>query len=65
MPDGVVLVGMPTSGKSTVGRLVAELLGRQFLDTDELAARRIGMPAAEYIERHHLYSTAAPTSAFL
>ena len=55
MPDvgsGVVLVGMPTSGKSTVGRLVAERLGRPFLDTDELAAQRVGMPVAAYIERH-------------
>ncbi|MGZ8474656.1 MAG: bifunctional shikimate kinase/3-dehydroquinate synthase, partial [Candidatus Limnocylindria bacterium] len=55
MPDvgtGVVLVGMPTSGKSTVGRLVAERLGRPFLDTDELLAKRVGMPVAEYIDRH-------------
>jgi len=52
MPDGVVLVGMPTSGKSTVGRLVAERLGRPFVDTDEIMARRIGMPVADYIRRH-------------
>jgi len=54
MPEvgsGLVLVGMPTSGKSTVGRLVAERLGRPFLDTDELAAQRVGMPVADYIER--------------
>ncbi len=47
-----MLIGMPTSGKSTVGRLVAERLGRQIIDTDELAARWIGMPVAEYIRRH-------------
>ncbi|MGH2418269.1 MAG: bifunctional shikimate kinase/3-dehydroquinate synthase [Candidatus Limnocylindria bacterium] len=52
MPDGLVLVGMPTSGKSTVGRMVAERLGRPFFDTDELAARRVGMPVAAYIKRH-------------
>lgn len=50
--SGIVLVGMPTSGKSTVGRLVAERLGRPYLDTDELTAGRIGMPMAEYIRRH-------------
>ena len=49
MPDGIVLVGMPTVGKSTVGRLLAERLGRRLLDTDELAARRVGMPAADFI----------------
>ena len=50
--DGVVLVGMPTSGKSSVGRLVAERLGRPFVDTDEIAARRIGMPVPNYIDMH-------------
>ncbi len=55
MPEagpGVVLVGMPASGKSSVGRIVAERLGRLFVDTDELAARRGAMPVAEFIERH-------------
>ena len=55
MPDvgtGVVLVGLPTSGKSTVGRLIAERLGRPFIDTDELLAQRVGMPVADYIDRH-------------
>jgi len=30
----LVLVGLPGSGKSTVGRVVAERLGRPFLDFD-------------------------------
>jgi len=54
MPEaghGVVLVGMPTSGKSTVGRLVADRLARPHVDTDDLAARRIGMPTAAFIEQ--------------
>ena len=53
-PDrsGIVLVGMPGSGKSTVGQLVAQRLGVPHLDTDELAERRIGMPVPAYIERH-------------
>jgi len=52
VPDGLVLVGMPASGKSSVGRLVAERTGRPFVDTDELVASRTGMPAPAYIERH-------------
>jgi shikimate kinase/3-dehydroquinate synthase len=46
---GLVLVGLPGSGKSTVGRLVAKRLGRPFLDTDDLIAARSGMPASEYL----------------
>ena len=51
MPDGIVLVGMPASGKTTVGRLVADRLGRRFVDTDELVARRIGVPVPAYLEQ--------------
>ncbi len=31
----IILVGMPASGKTTVGRLIAKELGRQFVDADE------------------------------
>ena len=33
--DHVVLIGMMGTGKTTVGLLVAERLGRRFLDSDE------------------------------
>ena len=38
----IVLSGMPASGKSTVGRLVAKELSREFLDTDALIVAREG-----------------------
>lgn len=38
----IVLSGMPGSGKSTVGKLIAEQLGREFLDTDALIVQRAG-----------------------
>jgi shikimate kinase len=37
----ICLVGMPGSGKSTVGRQLAKRLGRHFSDTDALIERRI------------------------
>jgi len=43
----VVLVGLPGSGKSTVGRLVAERLPAQLLDIDLILVRQMGMPIAQ------------------
>jgi shikimate kinase len=42
-----VLVGLPGSGKSTVGKAVAERLGRTFLDFDLEIERRQGKTIAE------------------
>jgi len=36
----VVLVGMPGSGKTSIGVKIAELLGRDFIDTDEEIVKR-------------------------
>ena len=47
--QNVVMVGMPTSGKTTVGRIIAEKLGKEFCDTDALFAEKAGMTANEYI----------------
>lgn len=38
----IVLVGMPSSGKNTLGEIVAEKLSRPFFDTDALIVSRTG-----------------------
>lgn len=45
----IVLVGMPGCGKSSVGREVAKLTGRRFVDCDELVTEREGRSPAEII----------------
>ena len=45
----VVLVGMPGCGKTTVGRLIAEGLGRELVDTDAEITARTGKSPAELI----------------
>ena len=48
----IALVGMPGSGKSTVGRHVARHLGWGFVDTDHVIEQRIGCSIREYFELH-------------
>jgi shikimate kinase len=45
------LVGMMGSGKSTVGPLVADALGRPFVDLDSVIATRAGSEVAELVAR--------------
>ena len=43
-----VLIGMPGSGKSVLGRRVAKLLAREFVDTDNVLSERVGMTVGEF-----------------
>ena len=38
----VVLIGMPGAGKSTLGVLLAKLMGYSFVDTDILMQQKYG-----------------------
>ncbi|CUS03828.2 Shikimate kinase/3-dehydroquinate synthase [Candidatus Promineifilum breve] len=45
--DNIILTGFMGTGKTTVGRLLAERLGREFVDTDDLIVARAGRPIAD------------------
>ena len=45
--ENTVLIGMPASGKSTVGRLLSEKLSRELIDTDTLISERADMSIPE------------------
>ncbi len=47
----IALVGLPGSGKSTIGRQLAHHLGLQFLDTDHVIEQRLGCSVLTYFER--------------
>ena len=47
----LVLTGMPGCGKSAVGCVLAEALGRELLDTDAVITERTGLSPAQIIER--------------
>ena len=48
MKDNLVLTGMPSSGKTTVGRMLAASLGLSFVDSDALIVERIGMSIKDF-----------------
>jgi len=47
--ENIVLTGMPGSGKTTVGKLLAEALGRPYLDVDVLIEEKTGMAPGRII----------------
>lgn len=50
MNNNIVLIGMPGVGKSTVGVIIAKILGYQFLDADLLIQQREGRLLKDIIE---------------
>ena len=47
----IALVGLPGSGKSTIGRQLARRLGLVSIDTDHVIEQRLGYSIREYFER--------------
>lgn len=47
----LVLVGLPGSGKSTVGRQLARRLGVAFIDSDQVIEQRIGCSIRAFFDR--------------
>ena len=47
----LVLIGMPGSGKTTMGRLLSRALNRPFLDTDTMLVQKVQMEIPEIFEK--------------
>ncbi len=48
----IVLIGMPSSGKTTIGRKLAKILNREFIDTDELIKKESSLFPGEIIKTY-------------
>lgn len=48
----IYLIGPRACGKTTVGRLTAQALGRKFLDADQVLVERLGAPVADVVAAH-------------
>lgn len=47
----IVLIGMPSSGKTTIGKALAARIGKRFADTDELIVGTTGKSIPEIFEK--------------
>ena len=47
----IVFIGMPGSGKTTFGKIIADKLGRKFIDTDKVIEEKEGMKIPEIFEK--------------
>ena len=52
--ENIVLIGMPGSGKTTIGKALSRTLNREFVDTDDLIIQRIGMSIPSYMKQFGL-----------
>ena len=50
--ENIILIGMPGCGKSTVGKLLAKELGKQFIDADSEIVKAAQMPIPELFEKY-------------
>ena len=48
--NNIILIGMPASGKSTVGVILAKILGYNFIDADIVIQEKEGRKLSEIIE---------------
>lgn len=50
--QNLVLIGMPSCGKTTLGKMLAEELGKEFVDTDEEIVKKTGIKISEIFKNY-------------
>ena len=53
--QNIVLTGMPSCGKSSVGKILSKLTGREFVDTDEVITKKECAPSVIIKEKGEAY----------
>lgn len=48
----IILIGFMASGKTTIGKELAKVLNRDFIDTDEVIEKRVGLRIREIFEKY-------------
>ena len=50
--NNIIIIGMPGCGKTTVGKLLAEKLNREFIDSDKVFEETVCPDITEYFSKH-------------
>ena len=50
--ENIVLIGMPSCGKTTVGKILAENLSRKLIDLDDEIVKKIGCEISDFFKTH-------------
>ena len=50
--ENIVLIGMPSSGTTTVGKALAESLKRELIDLDDEIVKKLGCEISEFFKTH-------------
>ena len=50
--SNIVLIGMPSAGKTTIGKLCSIELKKEFIDIDDMITKKINMPISKYFETY-------------
>lgn len=61
--QNIVLIGMPGSGKSTIGKALSEKLGRYFIDTDSVITEKHGVISEIFAQKGEEYFRDIETEA--
>jgi len=48
----IVLIGMPSCGKTTISNILSKKLNKELFDTDELIVKKIGMEIKDYMKEN-------------
>lgn len=49
--QNIILIGMPSCGKTTIGKILSEKYNKQFVDTDTLIEEELGMPIKDFLTK--------------
>ena len=52
MTSNIILIGMPGSGKTTIGKILAKITGRKFLDTDTYLEETVNMKIPDIFAKY-------------